>query len=175
MAETLARVVALAGGAVLLALVVMTCVSVLGRMIQGALHSDIAGAALPGLAAWLLGTGIGPVRGDYELVEAGIAFAIFAFLPLCQVRRAHASVDILTRHLPAGADRLRRALTDWVFAGVLLLIAVQLAAGMIGKMQSGQTTLLIGFPVWWGYAACLTGAVAAALVGLCVALRRPPG
>ena len=33
---------------------------------------------------------------DYELVEAGVAFAIFAFIPLCQIYGSHATVDIFT-------------------------------------------------------------------------------
>ncbi len=36
--------------------------------------------------------GLGPVPGDFELVEAGTALAVFCFLPWCHLKRAHADV-----------------------------------------------------------------------------------
>jgi len=125
-----------------------------------------------GLSAWLLGLGIGPVTGDFELVEAGIAFTIFAFLPLCQITGSHASVDIFTARWPDRANRWRQMLTDVVFAGVLVLIAVQLAAGTASKLSTGQTTFMLQFPLWWAYALSLVGAGVAALVSLYIAGMR---
>ncbi len=160
-----ARFMALAGGAVLGALVVLVCLSVAGRMLNGLLHGA-AGDLAPHLARALLGLGIGPITGDFELVEAGIAFSIFAFLPLAQITSAHASVDLLGAALPDRAGRLLRLLAEIAFAGVLILIAVQLGAGMLSKMRHGETTFLLQFPVWWGYAASLPGAVLAGAVGV---------
>ena len=54
----------------------------------------------------------------------------------------------------------------------MVLIAVQLFSGMQSKHASGQTTLLLQFPVWWGYALCVPGAVAAALVAVHIAVSR---
>jgi len=59
-----------------------------------------------------------------------------------------------------------------VFAAILVLIAARLAAGMDSKMQSGQTTLLLQFPLWWADALSLTGAAAAAIVSVYMALVR---
>ena len=150
--DKLARLFALLGGLVLPVLVVLTCLSVLGRSLNA--------------------FGLGPINGDFELVEAGMAFAIFAFLPLCQLDGAHASVDIFTARLPARTGRALRALTEIVFAVVLVVIAWQLYRGMASKMRSGQTTFLLEFPVWWAYALSLSGAVVAALVATYVALIR---
>lgn len=163
---------ALLGGAVLSALIVLTCASVAGRAINTILHGDWMQQTLPGLASALLATGIGPINGDFEIVEAGMAFAIFAFLPICQLHAAHASVDIFTERLPAGANRALRAVTEAVFAAVLILIAVQLWSGMLSKFRSGQTTFLLEFPVWWSYAASVAAAGVAALVGVYVAVMR---
>ena len=96
---TLARWMAVLGGLVLLALVLITCVSVAGRILNGWLHSDFLQGLIPGPADWLIGIGVGPLLGDFELVEAGIAFAIFAFLPICQLYAGHATVDIFTSAL----------------------------------------------------------------------------
>ena len=168
----LARGFAILGGLVLTALIVVTCLSVAGRSLSSLLNGDVARSLAPGLADAVLAAGVGPVDGDFELVEAGMAFAIFAFLPLCQLAGSHASVDVFTAALPLRANRALRAIVELVFAAALVLIAVQLFAGMQSKRGSGQTTLLLQYPVWWGYAACVPGAVAAALVSVHVALAR---
>ena len=170
--DRLARIFAQIGGGVLAVLIVLTCLSVLGRSLNGILHSDWVEAVAPNLANWLLGLGIGPINGDFELVEAGMAFAIFAFLPICQLHGAHAKVDIFTSALPARFNRWLIAVIDLVFALVLLLIAAQLFQGMESKRSSGQTTFLLEFPIWWAYGLSLLGAIVAAGVAVYVALMR---
>ncbi|MGB3280643.1 MAG: TRAP transporter small permease [Pseudorhodobacter sp.] len=168
----LSRVFAYLGGLMLTALVLMTCLSVLGRKLNDMLHGMVANEVMPGLANWFLDAGVGVIKGDFELIEAGIAFSIFAFLPLCQITSGHAAVDIFTEKLPKRTNRVLRAVTEVVFAAVLVLIAVQLASGMFSKLRSGQTTFLLQFPLWWAYALSLTGAVAAAVVGIYMAFVR---
>ena len=144
-----ASVMAMLGGLVLSATILVTVASILGGL-----------------------TAFGPIPGEEELVQAGMAFAIFAFLPLCQITAGHATVDIFTNWLTGRAFRLLRAATEALFAAVLVVIAVQLEAGMQSRLRSGQTTFLLQFPVWWSYAASLFGAVAAAGVGVWTALAR---
>lgn len=168
----LARFFAQLGGLALCALIVLTCLSVIGRSLNGVLHADWLQSAAPGLANWFLDLGIGPINGDFELVEAGMAFTIFAFIPLCQLNGAHASVDIFTSRLSPRVYRALRAVTEVIFAAVLVLIAWQLFEGMQSKRNSGQTTFLIEFPVWWSYACSLVAAVVAALVAVYVAVMR---
>lgn len=156
----------------LVLLILLTCVSVAGRSLNGVMHSAMMESLAPNLAQWALDLGVGPVNGDFELIEAGVAFAIFAFLPLCQLTGGHASVEILTKSMSPGANRILQFIIDVLFALVLLLIAIQLFSGLQSKMRSGQTTLLLEFPVWWAYALSLTGAVVAAVVGIYIALIR---
>ena len=99
--RNLARLMAILGGIVLTLLVVLTCVSVLGRGLNTLGHCGLLEGARRRSRAWLIGTGVGPVAGDFELVEAGIAFAIFAFLPGRQLHGGHATVDVFTDRLPA--------------------------------------------------------------------------
>ncbi|MEZ5810618.1 MAG: TRAP transporter small permease [Rhizobiaceae bacterium] len=165
----LARAMAMSGGLVLSALIVLTCLSIVGRMLNTAFHGALLQALTPGFAHWALQAGVGPINGDFELVEAGIAFAIFAFLPLCQITGGHATVDIFTSRLSPRADRLLRMVIEVAFAIALVVIALQLYHGMASKMRSGQTTLLLQFPEWWAYAASLSGAVIAAVVAVYVA------
>ena len=168
----IARIMALLGGAVLTFLIVITCVSIIGREANSILHGMASAGILPGLSQGLIDAGLGALRGDYELVEAGMAFTIFAFLPLCTVTAGHASVDVFTNFLPRGANRLLEVLIAVLFAVVLVVIATQLYEGTLRKMSSGQTSLLLEFPIWWAYAASLAGACLAALTGVHVAVVR---
>ena len=81
-------------------------------------------------------------------------------------------MDIFTNGLPVGVQRVLFALIEIIFAGVLVMIAWQLMHGMLDKMDRGQTTFLLQFPVWWAYAFSLIGAAAAAIVGVYTALAR---
>lgn len=179
----LSKGMAMLGGAVLSVLVAIIVLSIIGRETNSFLHGDFAQANLKGLADWLLGiqlpglwgrNGIrlGPINGDYEIVEAGVAFAIFAFLPLTQITSGHAVVDIFTSWMPDRTQRVLMAVIEVVFAVVLVLIALQLYEGTLSKYQRHQTTFLLQFPLWWPYAASLVAAVMAALVGIYVAIAR---
>ena len=120
LATQAARLMAICGGLVLTVLIVLICISVIGRSLNGLLHGWI-GAVMPGVSAWALDLGVGPINGDFELVEAGVAFAIFAFLPLCQISAGHASVDIFTAKLPTRINRVLQLAIDVIFAVVLIL------------------------------------------------------
>ena len=167
LATQAARLIAICGGLVLTVLIVLICISVIGRSLNGLLHGWI-GAVMPGISAWALDLGVGPINGDFELVEAGVAFAIFAFLPLCQISAGHASVDIFTAKLPTRINRLLQLAIDVIFAVVLIAIAYQLYNGMLSKQRYGDTTFLLQFPIWWAYAASLSGSILTAVISLYV-------
>lgn len=163
--DRLARLLAIIGGLVLTLLVALTCLSVLGRGLNTLGHSGLLGE---GLGAALIGSGVGPVPGDFELVEAGVAFAIFSFLPICQLQGGHATVDIFTQALPARVNRWLIAFWEVVLTLAIWLITLRLGAGMLGKFGNGETTLLLQFPVWWAYAASFLAAVVASVIaGYC--------
>lgn len=163
---------AVMGGLVLSALIVLICLSIAGRTLNTFFHADGVQSLVPAIAEWALSAGVGPIEGDFEIVEAGMAFTIFAFLPYCHITVGHASVDIFTNWLPDRAQRVLRMLIEILFAVVLVIIAVQLEAGMERKLHSGETTFLLQFPIWWAYAFSLAGAVVAAFVGVYMAFAR---
>lgn len=160
----LARGMALLGGAVLAALVVMTCISILGRQANTLMHMDVIQSLAPGFATWTLDAGIGPIFGDYEITEMGMAFALFCFLPLCQLTVGHARVDVFTSFLGAQSNRILRMLTEIALAAALVLIAWRLQVATQARLGSGQTTYLLEWPVWWSYAASSVAAWAGVVV-----------
>ena len=162
----LAKFMAAAGGFVLTLLIFLTCLSISGRLLNGFFHGDMMNNLAPGFAEWMIAIGVGPINGDFELVEAGVAFAIFSFLPLCQITSGHASVDILLDTFPKRLNSFLRMVTEIVFAAVLVLIAWRLEAGLASKLSNGETSFLLQFPIWWAYAASFVAAVVAAIVGL---------
>jgi TRAP-type C4-dicarboxylate transport system permease small subunit len=172
MVRAIAYLMAILGGVVLFAIVLMVCLSILGRTATSILHSGVMQTGAPGLANWLLGTGIGPIRGDYELLETGMAFCIFAFLAWCQVTSGHATVDIFTDGLRPWAKRVLQAVVEVVFAAVLVLVAVQLYDGMLAQQRRRSTTFLLQFPLWWSYMGAVVPAFIAAAVACYMALVR---
>lgn len=170
--EKLAKGFALLGGAALSLLILITCASIAGRLLNSVFHSDWSQTSIPTLANYLLAIGVGPINGDFELVEAGMVFAIFAFLPLCQWHGAHAKVIIFTSKLPHRAQQFIVAVIECVFALALIIIARQLFEGMDSKRSSGQVTFLLEFPLWWSYALGLVAAVVTALVSTVLAGTR---
>jgi TRAP-type C4-dicarboxylate transport system permease small subunit len=153
LAEHLARFLALAGGAVLLAVTALTCVSIAGR------------ALVP------LDIGVGPIRGIYDMTEIGMAAAVFAFLPWAQLREAHARVDLFQWAIPQKMDQLLDLLFNAAMAFVAAVGTYRLYLGMQDKISFGETTLIAQIPVWQGYAAGLVGAVGFVIVALFCTLR----
>ncbi len=168
----LARGMALLGGLILTALVLLVCVSVLGRGGNTFAHWDVIETGAPGLSAAILDAGIGPVPGDFEIVEAAIAFAIFAFLPLCQLRSAHATVDVFTANLHRRGKASLQAFWEVALTLAILLITWRLGAGFLDKIETGETTMFLGIPGWWAYGASLLAALCASVVALFCAYAR---
>jgi TRAP-type C4-dicarboxylate transport system permease small subunit len=56
-----------------------------------------------------------------------------------------------------------------IFAAVLIVIAYQLYNGMLSKQRYGDTTFLLQFPIWWAYAASLSGSILTAVIALYLA------
>lgn len=170
---TLSRLMALLGGLVLIALVVMVCVSILGGAVSYLFAADWMQNLLPGLSAWVDDRDwIGVIDGETEIVEAGLAFCACAFLPYCQITGGHAFVDLFTSKLSAGKNRVLTLFAETLFCITLWILAIQTFSGTLSKIKSGQTTFLLEHPIWWGYAGAVFGLSIAAVVSTYVAAVR---
>ncbi|TSE34961.1 TRAP transporter small permease [Tepidimonas charontis] len=148
----LARWSALLGGLVLVGITLMSVASISGRA--------------------LIAFGLGPVPGDFELVEAGTAVAVFLFLPWTYLRAGHATVDLLYTHLPAALQRGIAVACDLAMLALWSVLTWRLWEGMEEKRQYLETTFILQMPVWWAYAVCLAGALIGCLAYLTQSLIR---
>lgn len=145
--EVLARAFAYAGGVVLVAITGMSVVSITARAVVGR-----------------------PVSGDFELVQVGCGVAIAAFLPYCQLRRGNIIVDFFTTRASRTVQRRLDALGALLLAAVMALLAWRTLAGMLTVKASNEITMIVGFPVWLGYAAIVPSLALTALAGVAVAV-----
>ncbi|SMF77865.1 TRAP-type C4-dicarboxylate transport system, small permease component [Tistlia consotensis] len=145
---------ALVGGLLLVAVVLVNAVSLAGNILLSQ-----------------------PVPGDFEIVEVGVAVAIFAFLPYCQLTDANVTADIFT----AGANRFWQS----VFVLVASAIALGFSVILLWRMWFGlldfrtyeEVTTIYQFPLWIAYLpilASLALLVLASLVTLVEAARGRP-
>lgn len=161
--DRLSKGIAYLGGFILVAMAVITVVSIIGRA--------------------LLSFGLGPVRGDYEIVANGCAMAVFCFLPYCQLNRGHVTVDILTSQFPARINAVFGFLGDALIALAALVITRQLWFGFGEKFPHGgdglrnalgmgsrpffvETTYELQIPIWMPYSFALVMACIFVVVAL---------
>lgn len=146
--RALATGLALAGGALLVGLAGLTVASISGR--------------------WLASR---PITGDVELVQLGVAAAIALFLPHCQLHRSHLIVDFFTARSSGPMQRRLDAVGSAVAGAVFLLLAWRAAAAVLDMRAAGETTMVLGVPLWLPYAAMVPGLALAGVAGVLAAVR----
>ena len=135
----LSRAMAWLGAVVLTLIALMSVVSIIGRALSP--------------------LGLGPVPGDFELVEAGTALAVFCFLPWCHLKGGHAVVDMLWNSYPPAVQRVLMVLTDALMFVVWALLVWRMSVAMGEYRHNNEVTFILQMPVWWGYAASMPAAV----------------
>jgi len=122
---TLAKAFALFGGAMFIALVVMSVVSIVSRKL-----------------------GFAPITGDLELMQVGTAIGAAAFLPYCTMMGDHLKVEFFTeaarpvfRH---SLDCIGSLLIALVFAVIVWRTALQ----VLDTREANEVTTLLAIPLW---------------------------
>ena len=100
-----------------------------------------------------------PVPGENEIVQVGVAIAVFSFLPYCQLTGANISADIFTAR--AGARTiailtLLGAATAFVFSTILVWRSW---AGLLDYRELLETTPIMQFPLWVAFIPILVSMV----------------
>ena len=140
----LCRIFAAIGGITLLAMMLMTVISVTKRTIFGA-----------------------PIPGDFELVEIGSAIAIFCFLPWCQSTGGNVLVDFFTQKSSPRANHLLEAIGDLLYLLIAGLLFWRMIHGGMEMRQYGEQSMVLRIPVWWSFIIILPAM--ALLVATCAA------
>jgi TRAP-type C4-dicarboxylate transport system permease small subunit len=147
MLERLARICALLAGALIALIVVLTCLSILGR--------ETVGRTL---------------TGDFELVALATGAAVGLFMPICQLHRGNIVVDFFTAKAPRRVNRALDRVGAFLLALCCGLLAWRAGLGGLSSWNSHNSTMLLGVPEWIAYAPMVPGFGLTAVIGLKQAL-----
>lgn len=89
-----------------------------------------------------------PVRGDFEMVEMGVAVAVFSFLPYCQVQRANVTADIFTARASPAWVAVFTTVAAVVAAGFAALLLWRMSDGMASYRRYEEVTTILNIPLW---------------------------
>ncbi|MGL1834893.1 TRAP transporter small permease [Rhodocyclaceae bacterium SMB388] len=143
-----AKLSALGGAAILFAICILSAYSVIGR--------------------WLFAS---PVFGDVELVQMGCALAIAACLPYAQMKNAHVIVDFFTHNASPALRRRLDRIAALLLAFGASVIAWRSFVGAWEASLTGETGMILGWPLWWSYVTLGPGFMLLALTALYTAWK----
>jgi TRAP-type C4-dicarboxylate transport system permease small subunit len=145
---TLARLSAILAGLLMTFITLLTCGSIIGRETIGQ-----------------------TIAGDFELSGVATGAAIALFMPLCQYARGHIIVDFFTSRArastQAGLDRLGALTMAITFA----LLSWRSTLGGLNAYNTQSSTMMMGLPEWYVFAAMVPAFVLTAVIALAQALR----
>jgi len=139
---------AIAGGLVFVGLVAMSIVSITGRK----------------LFSW-------PVPGDVEILQMCAAFASSCFFAYCHMVNGDVKVDFFTHNL---APRKVAALDTFgsLMVGLFgALLAWRTGVGAWGVKEVGETSAILGWPVWYAQILMVPGFALLAAAGFYTMLQ----
>ena len=139
----LAKISAVLAGILLTFITVMTCASIVGR--------ELFGSA---------------ITGDFELSGAATGAAIAMFMPWCQAKRGNIIVDFFTQSTSDGTRKILDAIGSLMLVLLYGLLAWRSSVGAFSVREAGETTMIIGLPMWWAYACLAPGLALAGWVSL---------
>lgn len=148
----LAELWALAGGAMVLAIMAATTLNVAGFGLDRL--ARLAGGGVPGLP------------GYEDFVGLAVSAAALMFLPHCQAERGHVVVELFVAALPAAVRRGLDRLWLLLVAGIAGFLGWWMAEGMAEARADNVLTPVLGWPVWPFYAPGLVSLALWAAVAL---------
>lgn len=143
------RVSALMGGTVFMLLIGMSLISIVGRKLFAL-----------------------PVPGDFEVLQMGAAVASATFFSYCQMVDGHVRVDFFTNWLPLRLRSLFDGIAALLMGTVALLIAWRTGVAAVASYESGESSLMLGWPGWVSIALIVPAFLLFATTSLYIAGRR---
>jgi TRAP-type C4-dicarboxylate transport system permease small subunit len=142
----LCRALAIAGGLVFVGLVGMELVSIVGRK----------------LFAWT-------VPGDVEILQMCAAFASATFFAYCHMVNGDVKVDFFTHNLAPAKVALLDATGSLLVGAFGAVLTWRTAAGAWSLREVGETSAILGFPVWIAQGLMVPGFTLLAIAGFFMA------
>jgi len=146
------KYLAIAGGLVFVALVIMSIVSITGRKVF----------------SW-------PVPGDVEVLQMCAAFASSCFFAYCHLINGDVKVDFFTHNMARRKVEAMDAFGSLLVGLFGALIAWRTLAGAIGIKDVGETSAILGWPVWIAQGLMVPGFLLLAAAGFYTFMRHLRG
>ena len=146
--ERAARLCAVLAGVLLIAITLVTCVSLIGRNTTG----------------W-------SIVGAFELTGFAAGAAIALFMPWCQVRRGNIIVDFFTVKASPRTQSLLDRFGALLLALVMGLMTWRTTIGGLNAWKSQAGSMMMGFPEWIVYTGIVPPLALTALIALVQAIR----
>jgi TRAP-type C4-dicarboxylate transport system permease small subunit len=137
------KLLAMAGGLVFVLLVLMSIVSIVGRKLAAS-----------------------PVPGDVELLQMCASFACASFFAYCHLIGGDVKVDFFTARCSARTVRVLDAAGSALFATVGGVLAWRTGVGALAVRDAGETSVILGWPIWVAQILMVPGFALMALAGL---------
>jgi TRAP-type C4-dicarboxylate transport system permease small subunit len=122
------RAWALAGGLIILGLVLITAASALSNLLFNV-----------------------PFSGEYELAKHFVGIAIFTFLPYCQLTGANVTVDIFTEGFGPRAKAAMLLLSSLLAAAFAILLFRQMSLGFGDYIRYPEETAALHIKLWTAF------------------------
>jgi TRAP-type C4-dicarboxylate transport system permease small subunit len=141
--DRLAKLLAFFGGLALCFVSVLTATSVIGRYFFQ--H---------------------PIQGDTEIVQVCMAFAVAAFMPLCQWWGGNIIVDFFTTNAPDKTKGAMDRLGAFIVSLMFLMIAWRAIYGLLSQKAANAETMLMQIPEWFVYLLMIPPLALTAVIGI---------
>ena len=134
---------AIIGTLFLLIIILITVISILGRLVFSS-----------------------SLLGDYELVEVGCAVAIFSFLPICQLKNGNVKIDFFSSLFPSWVNHFLDALSSVLLMLFAVFFAWRMLLGAVDMYFYNYQTMLLKLPIWVGFLPAVLSFILFALCSL---------
>ena len=156
--EKIAAAWAIAGGAVLLLIALVTVTN--------------AGAFLIDRLARLAGGTVAGLPGYEDFVRLAVSGAALMLFPYCQARRGHIAVDLLVARLAPALRLALDRLAGLGIAALALFLAYWMAVGMVETRADHALSRVLGWPEWPFYLPGIVSLLLWAAIAAAQALER---
>ena len=136
------KVSAIVGGLMFVAIVIMSIISIVGRKLWSA-----------------------PVPGDVEMLQMAAAFASASFFAYCHLNGGDVKVDFFTARASAATVHRLDAFGSLLVGVFGALITWRAGVGALAIRTAGETSMILGWPVWVAQILMVPGFLLLALAG----------